>query len=162
MTGRQSGSGTLFAVPSLGRTGFLNPVAGTLLLLGLTLAPIVHAQAPLAELQGRWVVVRGESQGQPLDVIAGGVLTIAGDGFEIRTAAGTLLKGTLRADTTKPPFHLDLLHADGERWEAIYAVDGDTLMLTYVPAELGARRPSTFTTSPESNATLVVVRREPR
>ena len=49
-------------------------------------------------LQGRWVVTGGEHGGKPMDAIKGGVMTIAGDAFEIRTASGNMLKGTLKLD----------------------------------------------------------------
>lgn len=124
-----------------------------------------HAQdagAALAPLQGRWVVTGGEHEGKPLDAIKGGVMTIAGDAFEIRTASGNLLKGTLRLDRSKRPFQMDLLHADGVRWEAIYAVDGDAFRLNYVEAGGKDARPETFTTSDKTEASIVTLRREDR
>jgi uncharacterized protein (TIGR03067 family) len=124
-------------------------------------APSALAQDPLAPLQGRWVVASAEHQGKPFDVITGGVMTIAGAGFEIRTASGTLLRGTLRVDTSARPWQLDLLHADGERWEAIYVLEDREWTLNYVAAG-DEPRPSTFATSPASEATIITLRREPR
>ena len=116
----------------------------------------------LKPLQGRWVVTAGEHQGKPMDAIKGGVMTISGDAFEIRTASGNLLKGTLRLDVSKRPFHMDLLHADGDRWEAIYEVSGDMFRLNYV--EVGGKdvRPGTFTTTDKTEASIVTLRREAR
>jgi uncharacterized protein (TIGR03067 family) len=132
----------------------------------VTLVFTLHAraQAPTATtaLQGRWVVTAAEHQARPFDAIKGGVMTIAGDGFEVRTASGNMLKGTLRLDTSKQPAQLDMIHADGARWEAIYLVDGDTFRLNYVEAGGKDPRPVTFTTNDATEATLIVLRRESR
>jgi uncharacterized protein (TIGR03067 family) len=85
-----------------------------------------QTQTALAPLQGRWVVTSAEHDGKPFDAIKGGVMTIAGDGFEVRTASGNMLKGTLTLDPSKQPSQMDMIHADGARWEAIYAVEGET------------------------------------
>jgi uncharacterized protein (TIGR03067 family) len=87
-------------------------------------------------------------------------MTIAGDGFEIRTASGNMLKGTLKLDPSKQPSLLDMVHADGERWEAIYAIEGDTFRLNYVEAGGKDSRPTTFTTSDTTEATIITLRRE--
>jgi hypothetical protein len=62
------------------------------------------------------------------------VLSITGNTFEIRTASGNLLKGTLRLHQTGMPLQMDLLHADGTVWEAIYEEDDAGLRLNYVEA----------------------------
>ena len=129
--------------------------------IALMAAPSVAQDAP-AMLQGRWVVTSGEHNGKPMDSIKGGVMTIAGNAFEVRTASGNLLKGTLRADTSKRPFELDMLHADGERWEAIYSVEGDVLKLNYVEAGGKDPRPKTFTTSATTEESIVTLQRQNR
>jgi uncharacterized protein (TIGR03067 family) len=116
----------------------------------------------LASLQGRWVVTGGEHDGKPMDSIKGGVMTITGGAFEVRTASGNLLKGTLRVDPSKRPAHMDLLHADGERWDAIYEVAGDSLKLNYVEAGGKDPRPAAFTTSDKTEESIVMFRREAR
>ena len=121
------------------------------------------AQAPspgLAPLQGRWVVTAGEHNGKPLDAIKGGVMTITGDSFEVRTASGNILKGTLKLDPSKQPAHMDLLHADGEKWEAIYEVGGEGFRINYVPASGKDLRPAVFTTSEKTEESIVTLRRE--
>ena len=120
------------------------------------------AQDALAALQGRWVVTAGEHNGKPMDSIKGGVMTVAGNTFEVRTSSGNMLKGTLRADTSKRPFELDMLHADGERWEAIYSVEGDVLKLNYVEAGGKDPRPKTFTTSDKTEESIVTLQRQNR
>jgi uncharacterized protein (TIGR03067 family) len=135
-------------------------------LVVMFLVSISAAQGPeaLAALQGRWVVTAGQHDGKPLDVIKGGVITIAGDAFEIRTASGRVLQGTLRADTAQQPFQLDFLHADGARWEGIYEITdgGAGFRMNYVEAGGSDARPAVFTTSDKTEETIVVVRRETR
>ncbi len=123
----------------------------------------VQAQSPGPQvLQGRWAVTGGEHNGRPLDATKGGIMTITADAFEIRTASGNLLRGTMKLDTTKVPPHMDLLHADGARWEANYDVTGDTFRLNYVEAGGKDRRPETFATSDTTEASIVTLRRDPR
>jgi uncharacterized protein (TIGR03067 family) len=124
----------------------------------------VQAQTPagVQPLQGRWTVTSGEHDGRPMDAIKGGVMTVTGEAFEIRTASGNMLRGTLRVDTAKTPFQMDLLHADGARWEAIYEVNADGFRLNYVEAGGKDRRPDTFTTGNGTEASIVRMRREPR
>lgn len=121
-----------------------------------------HAQDAAGPLQGRWVVTGGEHNGKPMTSLNGGVMTITGTTFEIRTARGNLLKGTLRLDTSRQPFRMDMVHADGTEWEAIYEVAGDMLRLNYVEKGGKDPRPSAFTTSPASEETIVVLSRDPR
>ena len=135
-------------------------------LSALVLAAVVtlSAQAPdRAEgLQGRWVVLGGEHDGKPMDGIKGGIIVIAGTTFEIRTASGNMLKGTLRLDASKQPAQMDLVHADGKVWEAIYEVTGDKARLNYVEAGGADRRPEDFTTSDKTEASIVLLGRETR
>jgi uncharacterized protein (TIGR03067 family) len=134
-----------------------------MLIVALLLTLVGQAPAAaLAPLQGRWVVTGAEHGAKPFDAITGGVMTVTGERFEIRTAAGTLLQGSLRLETSTVPYRMDLLHADGARWEAIYEVSADTFRLNYVDAELKERRPEMFVTSESTEATIVMLRRENR
>jgi len=134
-------------------------IAGALLAL---VAVRAQVPAPVQALQGRWTGAAGEHDGRPLDAIKGGVMTITGDAFEVRTASGNLLRGTLKVDTSKSPLQMDLLHADGARWEAIYEVSGDTFRLNYVEAGGKDGRPEAFATSDKTEASIVAMRREAR
>jgi uncharacterized protein (TIGR03067 family) len=118
-----------------------------------------QGQNALASLQGRWVVTAAEHNGKPFDAIKGGVMTIAADGFEIRTASGNMLKGTLKLEPSTQPSQVDMIHADGARWEAIYAIEGETFRLNYVEAGGKDVRPTTFTTSSTTEATVITLRR---
>jgi hypothetical protein len=55
---------------------------------------------------------------------------------------------------------MDLIHADGARWEAIYIVEGETFRLNYVEAGGKDARPTTFVTNDATEATVIVLRRE--
>jgi len=131
-------------------------------LVSLVLTSHAHAQSSNAAspLQGRWVVTAAEHEGKPFDAIKGGVMTIAGDAFEVRTASGNMLMGTLRLDPSKQPSQMDMIHADGARWEAIYIIEGETFRMNYVEAGGKDARPATFTTNDTTEATVIVLRRE--
>lgn len=128
--------------------------------LAVLLLAVTSAQDAASALQGRWVVVGAEHNGKPMTTLNGGVMTVTGTGFEIRTASGNMLKGTLRLDTSKTPFQMDMVHADGVRWEAIYEVTGDSFRLNYVEAGLKDPRPTTFATSEKTEESLIMLRRE--
>jgi uncharacterized protein (TIGR03067 family) len=135
----------------------------SVLILLLAPAAWTAAQAPssaLAVLQGRWVVIAGEHNAKPLDVIKGGVMTVTGDAFEVRTASGNVLKGTLRLDASRKPAHMDLLHADGEKWEAVYEMTSEGFRMNYVEAGGKDPRPVAFTTSEQTEESLITLRRE--
>ena len=67
-------------------------------LLGLEVA--ARPQSGMEPLQGSWVVMAGEHNGIAMDSLNGGVMTIDGAGFEIRTASGNVLAGTLAVDAS--------------------------------------------------------------
>jgi uncharacterized protein (TIGR03067 family) len=125
-------------------------------------ALLAHAQDPSSGMQGRWVVTGAEHNGKPMTGLNGGVMTVTGNGFEIRTASGNVLKGTLRLDASKKPAQMDMIHADGTEWEAIYEVSGETFRLNYVAKGLKDPRPTAFATSPTTEESLIILRREPK
>jgi uncharacterized protein (TIGR03067 family) len=131
-------------------------------LLLVSMLPVgARAQdAASTPLQGRWVVTGGEHGGKPMDSLKGGVMTITGDAFEIRTASGNMLKGTLKLDASTRPFKMDMVHADGAVWEAIYETMAETLRLNYVEKGLKDPRPTAFTTSEKTEESIVTLRRE--
>jgi uncharacterized protein (TIGR03067 family) len=122
----------------------------------------VYAQDAAAPLQGRWVVTGGEHNAKPMNALNGGVMTISGNAFEIRTASGNMLKGTLRLDASKQPAQMDMIHADGVQWEAIYEATADTLRLNYVVKGEKDPRPAAFTTSDRTEESIVILQREKR
>jgi uncharacterized protein (TIGR03067 family) len=137
----------------------LRAFAPAALLFLLVATPTPAQMAGLNTLQGRWVVTGAEAGGEPFDTVVGGVLTVAGADFTIRTAAGNVLTGTLTADAARTPAALDLLHADGARWAAIYEIDGERLRLAYVVDDGTAPRPQVFSTGGEMLATRIDLER---
>ena len=141
----------------------LTVVVVAIALVGFHATPAFAQQVDaLAPLQGRWVVTGGEHNAESMDSLNGGVMTVDGPAFEIRTASGNMLTGTLTGDASMRPHHLDLLHADGTRWEAVFDVAGATLRLNYVDASGLDPRPTGFKTLATNEESLIVLRREDR
>src|SRR5262245_35246623 len=135
----------------------------TFLIAGLLWANVTVAQEPAADelrkLQGVWTVTAAEQRGRPLDVIKGGILTVADRAFALKTAAGNEFKGDIRINPSVSPRQLDFLHASGPVWEAIYTVNDDVLRLNYVEGGGADKRPTLFATSADSAGTVIVMRR---
>jgi len=130
-------------------------------LFGFHVTPAFAQQTDtLAPLQGRWMVTAGEHNGAPMDALNGGVMAIDGAAFEISTASGNVLTGTFEVEASMRPKHLDLLHANGTRWEAVFEVDGTVLRLNYVDASGVDPRPTGFKTLPTNEESLIVLNRE--
>jgi len=131
-----------------------------LLLLSFGQGSVSAQDSASTPLQGRWVVTGGEHGGKPMDAIKNGVMSIVGNAFEIRTASGNVLNGTLRIDASTRPFKMDLVHADGDVWEAVYETTADTMRLNYVEKGGKDPRPVSFTTSEKTEESIVTLRRE--
>ncbi len=123
-------------------------------------AALVFAQATDPALQGSWTVIAAQHGGKPMDGLSGGVMTVTGERFEIQTASGNQLKGVLKLDKSKKPAVMDLMHDSGMHWEAIYQVDGEDFKLNYVPAGGKDKRPTAFKTSPDTEASIVILKRK--
>jgi len=131
------------------------------LLSAFTAGSLLVAQSEVdPALQGSWTVIGAQHEGRPMDGLNGGVMTVTKERFEIHTAGGSLLKGELRLDRTKTPAQMDLVHDNGLHWEAIYAVDGDDFKINYVAAGGKDKRPGSFKTSPDTEASLVIMKRK--
>jgi uncharacterized protein (TIGR03067 family) len=135
-------------------------VLACLAIVSLSYAAAVEAQDTAAPLQGRWVVVDGEHNAKPMKTLNGGVMTVTGTAFEIRTASGNTVKGTLTLDASKKPAQMDMVHANGTIWEAVYETTGDTLRLNYVQKGEKDPRPTAFKTSESTEESLIVLQRE--
>ncbi len=118
----------------------------------------------LKALQGTWKVTAAEQDGDPLDRIVGGTMTIKDNNFTIKTAGGTVMKGDLNLDPTKSPRQIDLAHQDGllkdKNWQGIYELKGDTLKLCYAEADSEKERPTEFKTLKKSRLLLLELKRE--
>lgn len=135
---------------SLMRTAMFAP----LLALGL-----LFAQAADPALQGSWTVIGAQHGGKPMDGLTGGTMTVTGDRFEIHTASGNTLKGSLRVDLQAKPATMGMVHDSGLRWQAIYEAKGDDFKLNYIDAGGPDKLPTEFRTTPDTEATLVILKR---
>lgn len=111
-------------------------------------------------LQGSWTVIGAQHGGKPMDGLSGGTMTVTGDRFEIHTASGNLLKGSLQIDIKSKPATMGLMHDSGLRWQAIYEAKGDDLKLNYIDAAGRDNLPTEFKTSSNTEATLVILKRK--
>lgn len=101
----------------------------------------------------------GERGGEPRNALNGSVMTVTRERFRILASAGSVRSGTLRLDATTRPAQMDFLHDDGGRWEAVIEATGDVFRINYVDASSGDPRPTGFTTSAGSAASVVVLER---
>lgn len=137
-----------------------------LLLAGTVLS--LHAdekavKKDLDKLQGAWVVIDAERDGQPLQRIKGNKLVIKGNQFTIVTKCAEL-KGDLTLDPSKTPRTIDFQHQEGmlldKSWKGIYKFEDDKLTLCYAEADSGKDRPTEFATEDGSSRLLIVVQRK--
>jgi uncharacterized protein (TIGR03067 family) len=120
----------------------------------------IAAQSADPAIQGNWVVVGAEHNGKPTTSLNGGTMTVTESRFEIHTAGGNLLTGDLRLDRTKTPAEMNLIHDNGTRWEAIYEASDNGFKINYVAAGTKDKRPASFSTSPDTEALLVLLKRK--
>lgn len=118
------------------------------------------ATAVDAALQGTWVVTAAEQGGKPFDVIKGGRLQIAGNTFDLLTAAGNRFAGTLRTNSEANPRQIDFLLDTGVVWLGIYAHSGTVFRYNYVEGGDGAQRPTVFATTADTPGTVIVMRKQ--
>ena len=123
-----------------------------------------EAKKDLKALQGKWVVVAAEQDGDPLDRVVGGTMVVKDNNFHITTKGGTELKGDLILNPAKKPKHIDLAHQDGplkdKTWQGIYELKDDTLKLCYAEADSEKERPTEFKTLKKSRLMYFELKRE--
>jgi uncharacterized protein (TIGR03067 family) len=133
----------------------------------MAIAPYVIAgdagQSEQQKLQGTWRILAGNEGGRTLPparvkgskmVVAGNLMTV----YEAEKKRGM----TFKLDPTKDPRIVDLKLTEGpqkgETAQGIYALDGDTLKISF--ALPGKSRPTSFTPKPGSQEMLFVMKRE--
>jgi uncharacterized protein (TIGR03067 family) len=124
------------------------------------LAPAA-ADAPLpkelADVQGVWKLVAGESGGQPLDMSTGPYLWVI-EGGKIKCAGADFGQFTL--DATKKPKAIDLKLLTGNRaLVGIYELDGDTLRVCMNSQNGANQRPTGLATLRQPTARLLFFQR---
>jgi uncharacterized protein (TIGR03067 family) len=144
--------------------------------------PDDEAKQEKKKLQGTWVMVSGEMEGEKLSAeqVKKGpkvVLVFAGDAVSLKkyargekAAPQVLFKGTFKLDPAQKPKTLDIIITEdinenlnkGKTVPGIYELDGDTLKwCAPEPGSIG-ERPKEFVTKPEAKHMLSVLKREKR
>jgi uncharacterized protein (TIGR03067 family) len=114
----------------------------------LMVAAITH-DTDATQLNGTWVLVRGEQDGKPLpeDAIQGIKMVIDGDKYTL-IVGGERMVSTLHLDPTKKPKSIDAKATGGPYKDktllGIYRIEGDEFTVCF--AAPGKERPKDFTT----------------
>lgn len=122
-----------------------------------------EAKKDLEKLQGEWVIVSAERDGQPApkEETASLKRTVKGDEYTVTRNGETIGKGKYRMDPTKKPKSIDAItkSEDGEEitLQGIYEFEGETYKVCF--AMPGHPRPTDFKTSENSGRTLTVSKR---
>ena len=132
---------------------------GACLLLTLGETALAADAGTFEPLRGAWMVTGAEQSGKPFDAIKGGKLTITGEHFDLMTAAGNHLEGTLRLNNETSPRQIDFVLSTGPVWVGIYSVNATTFRLHYVEQEDGAKRPTVFATTTDTPGTVIVMKK---
>ena len=124
-------------------------------------SPVLAAQTAL---QGTWAAAAAEREGQAADDVVGHRLSVAGNGFKLRSKDGKLLfAGRIRTNPKAKPASIDFEHTQGalkgKAWKGIYVRDGDTLKICDNAPNLDKGRPAGFEASSGSGYVLVTFRR---
>jgi uncharacterized protein (TIGR03067 family) len=142
----------------------------TALLLALTAGVPVAAKAPgedakkeLEKLQGDWVLVSNEREGQktPDEQVKAFRRTIKGDQYTVTRDGKPFARGTIKLDPSKTPRAMDITRTEGTDKDkpmlAIYETDGDTQKVCFAPP--GQGRPTEFASKPGSGHVYSVWKR---
>jgi uncharacterized protein (TIGR03067 family) len=121
-----------------------------------------HSASDKELLQGTWVAVSGEIQGERLraEDVRGGRLVFKGGNARITMPGGEQGEGTFKLDPAVDPKEIDVIRAgDSGGMLGIYRLDGDRL--TICMGDPGEPRPKRFETTPDSkfNHMLLVLQR---
>ena len=113
------------------------------------------------KIQGTWDVSRIELNGkvQPKDPLFHVRVTFDGDKLLTRVGKRqSEARGTFKLDQGHTPKVYDLTTTEGTTVHGIYELNGDTLKVCL--SAPGDERPTTMTTNPDDNRTLIVYKRE--
>lgn len=151
--------------------------AEQLLLLGLCLAGVLgcgrdHSSTqgrdvqarehPARGLQGEWVAVHGEYQGEAVEgpdaeaILRKYKFIFEGDSFTT-TSADSTTKGTFTVDGSTTPFGMKMLKEDGDEVAAIFEFRNG--LLFFCATKPGDPAPEGFKTAPGSSALFTVFKK---
>lgn len=112
------------------------------------------AQKDLDLLQGTWVLVSGQRNGEtlPPEKVKGATMVIKGNTYKITEGIGTAVEGTFKLDASKSPKLLDATPSTGpdkgQTWLGIYTVDETSHAACLAPP--GKSRPTKFDSPADS------------
>jgi len=122
------------------------------------------ARADLEKLQGTWVLVSMQVEGQaaPPEVIEGQSVVYEGDAVTLKDGETVRRRGVVTLDPTRQPAAINTWDKDGPREDrttpGIYELKGQTLRLCF--ARPDERRPDEFTTERGTGYILLVYERK--
>jgi len=138
-------------------------VMGVMLLatVGGAVLADTKADADADKVLGAWDLTSIEIKGKKTDATegGGGTFIFAKDNkLTIKDKGKQDKGGTFKMDASKSPKEIDLIEgADGEKLEAIYDLDGDTLRLAISPQGPKGKRPTALDSK---QAILLVMKRQ--
>jgi uncharacterized protein (TIGR03067 family) len=113
-------------------------------------------------LQGTWISESLEAMGQPARASEVWEFLVKGNQISLKTQGQVAAVVTFKLDPTLDPRLIDWTFTEGgpngQTWEGIYALDGDTLKLCIARTE--RERPTAFVTKPDVNCVLIVLKRQ--
>jgi uncharacterized protein (TIGR03067 family) len=124
------------------------------------------AQQELEKLQGAWVMISLEVEGEKVaeERLQGAELVIK-DGKYLVTTRGITHETLIRLDPAQRPKHIDMVFSDGPSKDkvhrGIYELDADTLRICR-SRDPEFERPKQFATSPGTGLFIVVWKRQPK
>jgi uncharacterized protein (TIGR03067 family) len=130
--------------------------------LGLTVvvsAARAEEKKDAKKLDGTWTVTSIEHGGEkvPADDVKDSTVTFAGDNVTYHDGkSGKDKKGTVKIDTSKKPWTIDITPSEGQAMKGIYTLDGDTLKI----ALSEDARPTAFTSEKGSKAGVMTLTRK--
>jgi uncharacterized protein (TIGR03067 family) len=141
---------------------YLLPVLPALLLI----APGAPAEGDLDRLQGTWVLVEMQREGEdvPAEDFKGSTAVYEGNRITLRDGDRVRRRGIVTLDPTRKPKAINTWDQDGpyedQTVPGIYELDGDTLRLCF--SRPGSERPKEFDTKTRPGVLYCVYRRRPR
>ncbi len=145
----------------------MKPKMLLVLIVGLLLGadPKDDAKKEMEKMQGAWVLVSSERNGEPAPAENLKALkrTIKGDEFTVFRDGEVLVKGKITVDPSKSPKTIDIMFSEGENKDkpvlGIYEIDGDNQKVCY-GAPGNKDRPKEFSSKGDKGMTLSVWKRE--